>query len=105
MRLILFFDLPVESSKQRKEYRQFVKKIKSLGFYMLQKSVYVKMGIDNQSILSSINKVKPCLPKEGNIFILSITEKQFASIEILLGDERITNIVDTDERIVEIWIV
>ena len=101
MRLMLFFDLPVEKSKQRSEYRRFVKKIKSVGFYMLQESVYVKMGIDSQVIESTISKIKPSLPSEGNVFVLSITEKQFTSIDILLG-ENVTEVINSDERLIEL---
>ena len=43
MRAILFFDLPVEKVSQRSAYRSFLKNIKKIGFYMLQKSVYVKL--------------------------------------------------------------
>ena len=101
MRLMLFFDLPVEKAKQKREYRTFVKKIKSFGFYMMQKSVYIKMGIDNQVIESTLNKIKAYLPSEGNVFVLSITEKQFASIEFLLG-ENSTDVINSDDRIIKL---
>ncbi len=101
MRLILFFDLPVEKSSQQKEYRKFVKNIKKIGFYMLQKSVYIKMSIDMQAIESTINKVKGFVPKEGDISILTITEKQFANIEFILGNNS-TDVINGDERIIEL---
>ena len=101
MRLILFFDLPVEKSSQQQAYRKFVKGIKTFGFYMIQKSVYVKMGIDLQAINSTIEKVKKILPKEGNISVLSVTEKQFSSIEYLLGESN-TTVINTDERVLEL---
>lgn len=101
MRAILFFDLPVEKLLQQREYRRFVKEIKKNGFYMLQKSVYVKMGIDAQAIDLTIEKIKKIIPKEGQIFILTITEKQFASISFLLG-ENVTDIINNDERVIEL---
>ena len=36
MRLVLFFDLPVETSSQRRAAQKFVKEIKKVGFYMMQ---------------------------------------------------------------------
>ena len=102
MRSILFFDLPVEKVSQQREYRKFIKNIKKLGFYMLQKSVYVKMGIDAQAIDSTIDKVKKNCPKEGEISILTITEKQFANIELLLGEGK-TDVINNDERVIELW--
>lgn len=101
MRAILFFDLPVEKVSQQKAYRKFVKNIKKLGFYMLQKSVYVKMGIDIQAVKSTIDKVKKMCPNGGEISVLTITEKQFASIELLLG-EGMSDVINNDERIVEL---
>lgn len=101
MRMILFFDLPVEKSEQRRAYRNFVKDIKKAGFYMLQKSVYVKMGIDMQVVNSTLTKIKSFCPKEGDISILTITEKQFSGIEIILGDN-ITDVINGDERIIEL---
>lgn len=101
MRAILFFDLPVEKVSQQRAYRHFVKDIKKLGFYMLQKSVYVKMGIDIQAIDSVIEKIKRIIPEEGDISILTITEKQFASIELLLGEGK-TDVINSDERVVEL---
>ena len=101
MRIMLFFDLPVIKSKQRKEYRDFVKKLKINGFYMLQKSVYVKMGIDAQSTEATINKIRNSLPSEGNVFVIQITEKQFTGIEMILG-EAVTDVINSDERVIEL---
>ena len=42
LRIILFFDLPVETASQRKAYAFFRKKLITNGFIMLQKSVYTK---------------------------------------------------------------
>ena len=101
MRLLLFFDLPVEKLNQQRAYRIFVKEIKKLGFYMMQKSVYVKLCIDNQNANSITSKVEELCPNEGNIFILSVTEKQFSEIKILLG-ENISDIINNDDRVVEL---
>ncbi len=101
MRLILFFDLPVEKSAQQRAYRTFIKDIKKLGFYMMQKSVYVKMSIDLQSAKLVINKIKKITPKEGEISILTITENQFAKIDIILGDFN-TEVINGDDRIIEL---
>lgn len=101
MRLILFFDLPVETAKNRKDYRSFIKNIKCLGFYMLQKSVYIKLNIDLQGAQSTIKKVKLSSPPEGDISIIKITEKQFANMELILGSIKSDTLSD-DRRMVEI---
>ena len=99
MRLLLFFDLPVEKKEQRREYSKFVKNIKRFGFYMLQESVYVKLCIDNQSSEFTITKIKSVKPKDGSVFVLSVTEKQFSSINIILGSI-VSDVIDNDERLV-----
>lgn len=101
MRLVLFFDLPVETAVNRRDYRKFVKEIKKIGFYMLQESVYVKLGVDSRSADSALDKVKKVLPGQGNISVLIITEKQFSDIKVLLGAME-KDVVDSDERIVEL---
>ncbi len=101
MRTLLFFDLPVETSTQRKDYRKFVKEIISLGFYRLQESVFVKLSIDMQGVLATTAKLKGLLPKEGNIITLSITEKQFSSMSFLLG-ECDCDVELSDDRLIEL---
>jgi len=101
MRTILFFDLPVETASQQKAYRKFIKNIKKTGFYMMQKSVYVKMGMDMQASRSIIEKVKKICPEEGEISVLTITEKQFSAMELLLGEGK-KEVIDSDERFLEL---
>jgi len=101
MRLVLFFDLPVETPKQRHNYRVLVRGIKRNGFYMLQKSVYIKLCLDSQAADSSIKQIYEFVPNEGSIFVLSVTEKQFASIKFILG-EAITDVINNDSRLIEL---
>ena len=85
MRSILFFDLPVETAKQKRSYTDFVKILKVNGFFRIQKSVYCKMSIDIQNAELSIKSIKTKLPSEGVVMVMTITEKQFSSmIKILL---------------------
>jgi len=95
----LFFDLPVLKEKQKREYTHFVKALKKQGFYMMQFSVYVKLNMDERAAQSSINQVKEILPKEGYVAVLMVTEKQFSTIQFLLGDPD-TDVVCSDERVV-----
>ena len=101
MRLILFFDLPMETSLEKRDYRKFVKEIRKLGFYMLQKSVYIKLSIDAQNSNKTISLINKLLPKDGNIAVLSITEKQFNDIEFLLGESS-SDVISDDLRFLEL---
>ena len=101
VRSLIFFDLPVEKASQRRAYTSFVKGIKKIGFYMLQESVYVKLDIDSQASDSTKERVNKILPTEGFVALLRITEKQFASIEFLVGEAE-GEILSTDNRLIEL---
>lgn len=85
MRTILFFDLPAVTKKDHREYTRFVKQLGKHGFAMLQESVYTKLSINESTAESTIRDLKKSLPPDGMISCLTITEKQFAEIEVLLG--------------------
>lgn len=101
MRTIVFFDLPTYTNEDKKNYRNFIKTLKTNGFYMLQESVYCKMSIDNQMAELTANKLKANVPKEGNIMLLTITEKQFSSIKIILGESS-SDVLSSDDRIINL---
>ena len=100
LRIILFFDLPVETASQRKAYALFRKKLITNGFLMLQKSVFTKLVINRQSMELEINKVKSILPKEGLVQILTVTEKQFTRIETILGTAVVHSEISSTSRLV-----
>ena len=53
MRVIVFFDLPVETLENKRNYRQFRKFLIKKGFMMLQESVYCKIAL-NQTVANAI---------------------------------------------------
>jgi len=87
MRLIVLFDLPTGSKKQRSEATKFRNHILALGFDMLQYSIYVRVCKGQDIVDKNINKVMQHLPSSGNIRILQITEKQYGRMQILVGEE------------------
>ena len=101
MRTILFFDLPSITKTDHRQYRKFVKFIKSKGFVMLQESVYSKLSLNESVVDSTIKEIKTGLPKDGIVSVLTITEKQFSSIEHLLGQINI-DVVTNDDKVVKL---
>lgn len=97
MRLIVFFDLPVETSSDRRNYRKFRKFLIKSGFHMMQESVYAKMVLNGTKANTIISSVKKNKPPRGKVQLLKITEKQFSRIEYIVG-EATTDVIDTDER-------
>lgn len=92
------FDLPTITPEDRRNYRKFKKGLLTNGFFMLQESVYCRMVL-NQSAESNIrDAVKRIKPPDGFVMILSVTEKQFAKADFVVGSFK-SNILDTDDRI------
>ncbi len=99
MRVIVFFDLPVETPSDRREYRKFRNMLLKNGFIMMQESVYCRMvlnGSVQRSVFDTVNKNKP--PK-GIVQLLTVTEKQFAGMSYITGTSK-SDIIDSDERLV-----
>ena len=99
MRVLVFFDLPVVSTKDRREYTKFRKYLIKNGFMMLQESVYVKLALNTTAadiIMTNIKRNKPPL---GLVQMLLITEKQFSRMEFVIG-ESVADVVDSDERLI-----
>ncbi|WP_295196088.1 CRISPR-associated endonuclease Cas2 [Veillonella sp.] len=46
MRVLIMFDLPVETAADRKAYRAFRKFLLATGFYMMQESIYAKLVLN-----------------------------------------------------------
>ena len=99
MRILVFFDLPVQTAYDRKEYRRFRKFLIESGFLMLQESVYCKL-VQNSTVADAVSdNVKRNRPSNGLVQLLRITEKQFSRMELIVG-ERQSEVLDTDERLV-----
>lgn len=100
MRLLVFFDLPIETATQRKNYRLFRKRLIKEGFLMLQKSVYAKLVTNDGAAGAAIMRLRKHRPPEGLIQILKVTEKQFATMEYITGNREAYDEVDTMEEFV-----
>lgn len=88
MRLLIMFDLPVETSKQRKAYRNFRKDLINEGFTMIQYSVYVRVCVNRKSAQFIEQRISGFLPESGIIQSLMLTEKQYNDMHFLLGKEK-----------------
>ncbi len=99
MRVIVFFDLPTETALNRREYAKFRKFLIKEGFIMMQESVYCKLALNLTVASSVIDRIKKNKPSGGLIQLLTITEKQYNSMEFVVG-RKSSDTVDSDERLV-----
>lgn len=85
MKVMVFFDLPVNTKDRRKEYSQFRKGLIKEGFVMLQYSVYARTVRNSDDAAKYVERIKSILPDEGSVRIMTVTDKQYNSIEIVVG--------------------
>ena len=85
MRMIVFFDLPTLTKTDRRNANRFRNFLVKDGYTMLQLSVYSRICKGQDNVDKHAKRLKSLIPKEGSVRLLTITEKQYASMEILGG--------------------
>lgn len=80
--VMVFFDLPTETKKERKQAARFRKDLQEDGFAMFQFSIYARHCASRENAEVHIRRVKAFLPDKGHVCIMTITDKQFGMIEI-----------------------
>lgn len=82
MWVLIFFDLPTDSKKERKAASDFRKRLLKDGFNMFQFSIYVRHCPSRENADVHIRRVKAILPEFGQVAMVTITDKQFGEIEL-----------------------
>ena len=87
MWILVMFDLPTETKKERKAAAKFRKNIMADGFTMFQFSIYVRhcASMDNAEV--HIKRVKSFMPEYGHVAVMCITDKQFQNIMVFHGSK------------------
>ncbi|MHB8904615.1 MAG: CRISPR-associated endonuclease Cas2 [Melioribacteraceae bacterium] len=85
MWVLVLFDLPTETPKEKKAYTRFRKELLKDGFSMFQFSIYVRHCSSRENKNVHVKRIKEILPEKGHVGILSITDKQFGMMEIFYG--------------------
>ncbi len=85
MWVLVLFDLPTETKKDRKQAGLFRKRLIGDGFAMFQFSIYLRHCPSRENAQVHIKRVKSFLPPNGHVGIINITDKQFGMIELFYG--------------------
>ena len=88
MRIIIWFDLPVKTPQQRHDATAFRNFLLKDGYSMMQWSVYSRICNGMDTVETHKRRVKSNLPPNGSIRLLVLTEKQYESIDVLLGEHK-----------------
>ena len=99
MRVLVFFDLPVLTEANRRDYRIFRKYLIKSGFMMIQESVYCKLAQNSSVADTLVENIKKNKPSEGLVQVLIVTEKQYNKMDFIVG-ENTGDVLSTDERLV-----
>ncbi len=85
--IFLFYDIANTTKEEARAYTKFNKYIKSIGFVMMQESVYVK-NINSKDKYTIIKRdLKLVSPKKSNIRSLLITNNIFENLELINGEQ------------------
>lgn len=99
MRVLVLFDLPTETTADKRAYRVFRRALIRNGFVMLQESVYSRLLLNAGAGKAAMETVRKNKPPAGMVLMLTVTEKQFAGMEYLVG-RNISDVITTDEGVV-----
>ena len=83
--MFALFDLPVAAKAERKEYVRFRKLLLDAGFDMLQYSVYARYYRSEESSETDRNLIRAHLPSNGQVRLVTVTDRQFGKMEIFWG--------------------
>lgn len=91
MWVLVLFDLPTETKKERKAAGKFRKKLLEDGFSMFQFSIYLRNCPSRENAKVHVRRVKMHLPELGKVCILEVTDKQFGNMELFYGQKEVSS--------------
>ena len=82
--LLLFYDVPMGASADRRKYKRFRSSLISSGFCAMQESVYVKL-LHNRAQEADAVKEAAALAPNGNVSVLTLSLPTFRRMRTLRG--------------------
>ena len=82
MWVLVFFDLPTDTREERKAASDFRRDLIKDGFHMFQFSIYTRHCPSAENAEVHVRRVKAMLPEHGQVGIITITDKQFGTMEL-----------------------
>lgn len=92
MWILVMYDLPTETKKDRRNAQLFRKRIMKDGFQMFLFSKYLRHCVSKENADVHVERVKRFLPPYGTIGILRITDKQFSEMEIYTNRKQVESV-------------
>ena len=89
MWIIVMFDRPVDSKQARRRYTVFRKGLVRDGFLQMQYSVYLRHASSRENAEVHMSRVEATVPPEGEVRVLTVTDKQFERMRVFWGKSRV----------------
>lgn len=80
MWILVMFDLPTDTKKQRKDAGRFRNFLLDEGFERSQFSVYARFVNGKEAFATRVNRIERNLPAAGDVQILNFTDRQYRDI-------------------------
>ena len=100
MRILCMFDLPVVTDEEKRIYRIFRKNLLKEGFTMVQYSIYVRTCPNRDYGKRLEKRIQKLAPPKGNVRLLSVTEKQYSDMKLIVGSKSETEKKVGEERMI-----
>ena len=85
MRMMVFFDLPMVTRAEKRAYTVFRRFLLNDGYDIIQFSVYGRILNGSDAEQKHLKRLTANLPPAGSVRVLTVTEKQYASMLLLVG--------------------
>ena len=88
MWVLTMFDLPTDTKVARRNYTRFRKALLKDGLVRMQYSVYIRHSASRENAAVHIQRVEAAVPPDGEVRVITITDKQFERMRIFWGKRR-----------------
>lgn len=85
MWVLVFFDFPMDSNEQKRNYVGFRNLLLREGFEQIQYSVYACFCLTKSKSEYLTKRLVSYIPREGHVRILNVTAKQYSEMTIYVN--------------------
>lgn len=104
--ILVMYDLPVLTDRERREATQFRDRLLDDGYLMIQFSVYARPCVSYEHLEKHLAKVKAFVPEAGNVRMMFMTDEQWKKSVTVTGKnyEQGNRVVDPEvPKQIEFW--
>jgi CRISPR-associated protein Cas2 len=88
MWMVVLFDLPVLTKKERRAATKFRKFLLDQGFEMSQFSVYMRFCAGKEQVETYSKRIEKRVPETGKVHIMQLTDRQYELMACYDGRKR-----------------